>query len=237
MTAVATVETRFLYIKRVARFFLVHDTKTGKNVQNGYTMYQMVINYPKYPWNIPSGHKIYKHFPILGPQKFTSIGIFVLKTNHLATLNGIDDIAYSHFLAMGWKYLEVDILLIIPPLITKPRTTWVSTLYLCTLILGLWVRFIKNLSWGLHSSKFELSWVTQLTKHRLAQTSLRSNFSNASTSIFKNRPLVALGNTNYGPGSRWGSVEAWWENKRNDKRIPGSLPAPVNLFLNRPRGT
>jgi hypothetical protein len=34
----------------------------------------------------PNDHTIYKHFPILGPQKFTQIGIFGLKRNHLATL-------------------------------------------------------------------------------------------------------------------------------------------------------
>jgi hypothetical protein len=34
---------------RVARFFLVHDTKTGKNVPNEHKMYQMVIKYPKWP--------------------------------------------------------------------------------------------------------------------------------------------------------------------------------------------
>jgi hypothetical protein len=31
---------------RVARFFLAHDTKTGKNVPNKQKMYQMVIRYP-----------------------------------------------------------------------------------------------------------------------------------------------------------------------------------------------
>jgi hypothetical protein len=31
----------------VARFFLVHDTKTGKNVPKEHKMYQMVIKYPK----------------------------------------------------------------------------------------------------------------------------------------------------------------------------------------------
>jgi hypothetical protein len=39
----------------------------------------MIIKYPK-------SSKIYKHFPIQGPPKFTQIGIFGLKTNHLATL-------------------------------------------------------------------------------------------------------------------------------------------------------
>jgi hypothetical protein len=34
---------------RVARFFLVHDTKTGKNVPNEHKMYHMVLEYPKSP--------------------------------------------------------------------------------------------------------------------------------------------------------------------------------------------
>jgi hypothetical protein len=46
----------------------------------------MVIKYPKCPSKIPDGHKIYQHFPILGPPKFIQIGIFGLKINHLATL-------------------------------------------------------------------------------------------------------------------------------------------------------
>jgi hypothetical protein len=32
---------------RVARFFLIHDTKTDKNVTNEYKMHQMAIKYPK----------------------------------------------------------------------------------------------------------------------------------------------------------------------------------------------
>jgi hypothetical protein len=31
---------------RVARFFLVQNTKTGRNVPSEYKMYQMVIKYP-----------------------------------------------------------------------------------------------------------------------------------------------------------------------------------------------
>jgi hypothetical protein len=31
---------------------------------------------------------IYQHFPFYGPPKFTQIGIFGFKMNHLATLNG-----------------------------------------------------------------------------------------------------------------------------------------------------
>jgi hypothetical protein len=34
---------------RVASFFLVHDTKTGKNVPNEHTMFQMGLKYPKRP--------------------------------------------------------------------------------------------------------------------------------------------------------------------------------------------
>jgi hypothetical protein len=46
---------------------------------NGYKISQMSVNYSKWA-------KINQHFPIKGPQKFTQIGIFGLKTNHLATL-------------------------------------------------------------------------------------------------------------------------------------------------------
>jgi hypothetical protein len=34
---------------RVARFLLVRDTKTGKNVPNQHKMYQMVKKFPKLP--------------------------------------------------------------------------------------------------------------------------------------------------------------------------------------------
>jgi hypothetical protein len=71
---------------RVARFFLVNDTKGGKNVPNELRIYYMVIAHPKLPKNIPNVHKIYQHFPIEGPQKFIHIGIFCLKISHLATL-------------------------------------------------------------------------------------------------------------------------------------------------------
>jgi hypothetical protein len=39
----------FCILSRVARFLLVHVTKTGKNVQNEHKMYKMVIAYPKCP--------------------------------------------------------------------------------------------------------------------------------------------------------------------------------------------
>jgi hypothetical protein len=38
-----------LTLIRVARFFLVHDTKTGKNLPNEHKTYQMDIKYPKCP--------------------------------------------------------------------------------------------------------------------------------------------------------------------------------------------
>jgi hypothetical protein len=48
----------------------------------------MGVNYTNWPYNIPNGHEIYQHLPFKGPPQFTQIGIFVLKTNHLATLLG-----------------------------------------------------------------------------------------------------------------------------------------------------
>jgi hypothetical protein len=71
---------------RVARFFLVQNTKTGKNIPNDHKIYHMDITYLQWPQNRPNGHKIYQDFPLQGPPKFTQIGIFGSKTNHLATL-------------------------------------------------------------------------------------------------------------------------------------------------------
>jgi hypothetical protein len=68
----------FSIFSRVARFFSVNITQTGK-------MYQMVIKYSICLYDIPNSRKIYQHFSILGPPKFTQIGIFGLKRNHLAT--------------------------------------------------------------------------------------------------------------------------------------------------------
>jgi hypothetical protein len=45
---------------RVARFFLVHDTKTGKNVPDEYKMYQMNTKCTKWAQNIPNRHKIFQ---------------------------------------------------------------------------------------------------------------------------------------------------------------------------------
>jgi hypothetical protein len=67
---------------RVARFCLVQNTKTGKNIPNYPELYQMFIKYNKRP----SVHKKYQHLPFQDPPKCTQIWIFGLKTNHLATL-------------------------------------------------------------------------------------------------------------------------------------------------------
>jgi hypothetical protein len=64
---------------RVARFFLVQHTKTGK-------ICQITIKYTKRPLHIPNGHKIYQHLPLKDPSKFIKICIFGLKIYHLATL-------------------------------------------------------------------------------------------------------------------------------------------------------
>jgi hypothetical protein len=57
-------------------------------------MYQMNKQCIKWSLNIPNVHKmsqmainyLYQHFPIRDPDNFSQIGIFGLKTNHLATL-------------------------------------------------------------------------------------------------------------------------------------------------------
>jgi hypothetical protein len=36
---------------------------------------------------IPSGYKIYQHFPLQGLQKYSQFGIFILQTYQLATLD------------------------------------------------------------------------------------------------------------------------------------------------------
>jgi hypothetical protein len=71
---------------RVARFFLVQAYQNGKNIPSDHKLYQTTINYAKWPLHITNDHKIYKRFPFQGPPKFTQIGIFGLKRNHLATL-------------------------------------------------------------------------------------------------------------------------------------------------------
>jgi hypothetical protein len=50
-------------------------------------MYQMTTTFTKRPQNTPNSRKIYQHFPYKGPPKYTQIGIFGTKTNHLATMD------------------------------------------------------------------------------------------------------------------------------------------------------
>jgi hypothetical protein len=48
-------------------------------------LYQTAKNYTKRPWTIPNGHKTHQHCLFQGLTKFTQIGIFGIKINHLAT--------------------------------------------------------------------------------------------------------------------------------------------------------
>jgi hypothetical protein len=45
----------------------------------------MSTKYIKVSYDITNGNKIYQHLPFQDPPKFTLIGIFGLKTYHLAT--------------------------------------------------------------------------------------------------------------------------------------------------------
>jgi hypothetical protein len=64
---------------RVARFFSVQLTKTGKNLPNSRKMYQMAIKYTQWPQNEQDGPKNTKHLPLQDLPKFTQIYIFCLK--------------------------------------------------------------------------------------------------------------------------------------------------------------
>jgi hypothetical protein len=52
---------------------LVPTFQIGKNITNDHKLYQAAINYAKWPYNIPNGHKIYQQLPLKGPPKFTQI--------------------------------------------------------------------------------------------------------------------------------------------------------------------
>jgi hypothetical protein len=69
----------------VARIFLGTSYQNRKNVPNEHKTYTCT-NGHKLSQNISKGLKIYQHFSIKGPQKFTQNIIFGLKINHLATL-------------------------------------------------------------------------------------------------------------------------------------------------------
>jgi hypothetical protein len=68
----------FCVIFRVASFFLLQHTKTGKIYTK---LPQKATKYTKWLYNRPNGNKIYKHLP-----KFTQICIFCFKIYHLATV-------------------------------------------------------------------------------------------------------------------------------------------------------
>jgi hypothetical protein len=70
----------------------------------------MTTNYTKWPRIVPTGHKIFQmvitytniNVPFKGPPKFTKIGIFGLKTNHLATLGLSSDLKRDYAMAQSW---------------------------------------------------------------------------------------------------------------------------------------
>jgi hypothetical protein len=49
------------------------------------TKLPMPIKYTQWSYNIPNYQNIYQRFPFQGSLKYTQIGIFGLKRNHLAT--------------------------------------------------------------------------------------------------------------------------------------------------------
>jgi hypothetical protein len=51
----------------------------------------MAITYTKRPSYIPNGYRRYQPLQIQGPPKFTQIGNFGFKVNHLATLRERND--------------------------------------------------------------------------------------------------------------------------------------------------
>jgi hypothetical protein len=48
---------------RVARFFSVQTYQNGKNIPSDHKLYQIAIKYTTWPKTVPSGHKIFQHFP------------------------------------------------------------------------------------------------------------------------------------------------------------------------------
>jgi hypothetical protein len=61
---------------RVARFFLVEHTKTGKMYQNNHKIYQIATNYTKWPQTKLNGNKLHqmaKNIPTLSTAKPSKI--------------------------------------------------------------------------------------------------------------------------------------------------------------------
>jgi hypothetical protein len=72
---------------RVARFVLVQNTKTGKNIPKDNKIYQMATKMPTgRKVGRPNGHRKYQCLPMQDLPRFTQIGSFGLKIYHLATL-------------------------------------------------------------------------------------------------------------------------------------------------------
>jgi hypothetical protein len=69
----------------VVRFFFGHDTKTGKNELNEQKINQMFIKYPKGHKTFQTDVKYINIFQSKALQNLPKIGIFGLKSNHLAT--------------------------------------------------------------------------------------------------------------------------------------------------------
>jgi hypothetical protein len=67
--------------------FLCTKYQNGENVPNDHKIYTP-NGHNIFPMAVkrPNGLKIYRHFPLQGPSKFTQIGILGLKKNHLASL-------------------------------------------------------------------------------------------------------------------------------------------------------
>jgi hypothetical protein len=73
---------------RVARFFTVQHTKTGKNKPNDHKMYQRAIKYTIQPYNGQNGDSNTDIFHCKTFQNLPKVGFLVRKyTHHLATLS------------------------------------------------------------------------------------------------------------------------------------------------------
>jgi hypothetical protein len=70
-------------------------SKWPQTMPNNNKIFQMATNYTKWTKNLPDGYRIYQHLLLQDHPKFTLMGIFGLKINHLAILapwlNGVPD--------------------------------------------------------------------------------------------------------------------------------------------------